>query len=236
MASGPRRPPTGDRTADARAAAARVEGELRAAIVAAGRRLGARGLIVAAEGNLSVRLGEDSILVTPSGLRKDELREEDLLVVPLRADASVPPHARGRRPTSDLPIHRMLYETRPDAAAVVHAHVPASMALTLAGRAPDPAALPETALHIPRLPLVAYAEMGSEALARRIAEALSEPPEPYPVAALLERHGAVAIGTALAGDRVARALEVAVERIEIVDVLCRVWRDALILGASPSRR
>jgi hypothetical protein len=107
------------------------------------------------------------------------------------------------------------------------------MALTLAGLTPDPAALPETALHIPRLPVVAYGEMGSEDLARRIAAALAEPPEPLAVAALLERHGAVTIGT---GADLVRALGMAVERIELVDVLCRVWRDALLLGASPSRR
>ena len=45
---------------------------LRAALVTAGRRLGARGLIAAGEGNLSVRLGEQ-LLITPSGRRKDEL-------------------------------------------------------------------------------------------------------------------------------------------------------------------
>ena len=51
------------------------------AIVAAGRRLGARRLIVAGEGNLSVRVG-DRILVSPAGRRKDELTAADLVLVP----------------------------------------------------------------------------------------------------------------------------------------------------------
>ena len=54
----------------------------RSAIVAAGRRLGARGLISDGEGNLSLRVGDD-LLITPSGRRKDELAPEDLVVVPL---------------------------------------------------------------------------------------------------------------------------------------------------------
>jgi L-fuculose-phosphate aldolase len=76
------------------------------AIIAAGRRLGARGLIVAGEGNLSIRIG-DRLLVTPSGRRKDELRPDDLLLVP--ADPGAPPLDPDRpdvRPTSDLRIHR----------------------------------------------------------------------------------------------------------------------------------
>ncbi|MBY0395346.1 MAG: class II aldolase/adducin family protein, partial [Thermoleophilia bacterium] len=48
-----------------------VEAALRAAICAAGRRLGGRGLISAAEGNLSIRLGDGALLTTPSGRRKD---------------------------------------------------------------------------------------------------------------------------------------------------------------------
>ena len=56
---------------------------LRDALVAAGRRLGARGLISAGEGNISVRLGDDMILITPSGRRKDELVPDDLVIVPL---------------------------------------------------------------------------------------------------------------------------------------------------------
>ena len=52
-----------------------------AAIIAAGRRLGARGLISAAEGNLSIRLDSDRLLVTPTGRRKDELEPDELVVV-----------------------------------------------------------------------------------------------------------------------------------------------------------
>ena len=52
-----------------------------AAIIAAGRRLGARGLISAGEGNLSIRLDADRLLVTPTGRRKDELGTDELVVV-----------------------------------------------------------------------------------------------------------------------------------------------------------
>lgn len=187
------------------------------AIVRAGARLGARGLIVATEGNLSIRLG-DALLVTPSGRRKDELEPSDLLLVPL--DEPGDERFEGARPSSDIRIHRAIYRARPDVGAVAHAHLPASLALTLAGGRPDPADLPETRLLLPRLPFVPLMAPGSPELAAAIAAALSEPPEPLADAVLLERHGAVAVG---------RTLDAATDRLELVDLLCRVRRDANLL-------
>ena len=199
------------------------ESTLRFALAAAGRRLGARGLISAGEGNLSVRLGEDSLLMTPSGARKDELSIDDLLVVPL-----VPPTSEAfppgkPRPSSDIAIHRAAYAARADVQAVVHAHLPASMALTLAGEVPDPQALPETAHFIPRLPYLPFRTMGSAQLAADVAAALSNGEEPLPGAVLLERHGAVGVGW---------TLDQAVNRLELVEVLCRTWRDAMLIRAA----
>ena len=208
---------------------------LREALVAAGRRLGARGLISAGEGNISARLGDGTLLITPTGLRKDELAPEDTLIVPLSADrvgatgagAALSGATSGLRPSSDIAIHRAVYAARPDVHAVVHAHLPAAMALTLAGEVPDPGVLPETALLLPRLPFVPFGSPGSAELAARVAAAFSERPAPLPGAVLLERHGAVAVGA---------TVEQAVNRLELVEVLCRAWRDALLIrAAAPGR-
>jgi ribulose-5-phosphate 4-epimerase/fuculose-1-phosphate aldolase len=40
---------------------------------------------------------------------------------------------------------------------------------------------------------------------------------------LLERHGAVAVGD---------GPDIAVDRLELVEVLCRAWRDALLVRAA----
>jgi L-fuculose-phosphate aldolase len=210
---------------------------LRDAMVAAGRRMGSRGLVSATEGNLSVRLPGGRLLVTPSGYRKEELTEADLLVVDL-ATGAVAADPAGRRPTSDLAIHRAIQQRRPDVLAVAHAHPPAALALTLAGERADPADLPETQLLLPRLPFVPFGAPGSEDLARRIATALDEAPAPRPGAVLLERHGAVAVGGGGGGDRswsvaaAEAALGQAVDRLELVEVLCRATRDALLIRAA----
>jgi len=195
-------------------------------IIRAGRRLGARGMISAGEGNISVRLDADRLLVTPAGLRKDELAADDLVVVWLDHPDREILSRSGRGPSSDLAIHLAVYAARSDIGAFAHAHLPAAMGLTLAGEVPDPAALPETALLLPRLPFLSLGVPGSAELAGRIATALSEPtgpPEPPAQAVLLERHGAVAVG---------RDPDHAVDRLELVEVLCRTWRDALLIRAA----
>ncbi len=201
--------------------------EAAGALIAAGRRLGARGLISAGEGNLSVRLDGGRLLITPTGRRKDELEPDDLVLIRLGHPAAAEAPMRspsGLGPSSDLRIHLAVHAARPDIGAVVHAHLPASMALTLAGEIPDPAALPETALLLPRLPYLPYGEMGSQDLADRVAAALADPRGGPPAhAVLLERHGAVAVGPDAA---------TAVDRLELIEVLCRTWRDALLLRAA----
>ncbi len=191
--------------------------------MAAGRRLGARGLISAGEGNLSARLDRDRLLVTPTGRRKDELVPEDLVVIWLDHPSGVSISANGQQPSSDLAIHLAVYAARPDVEAIAHAHLPASMALTLEGELPDPAALPETGLLLPRLPFVSLGVPGSTDLAARVATAFAAPPEPLPTAVLLERHGAIAVGSDPTQ---------AVDRLELVEVLCRTWRNALLIRAA----
>ena len=190
------------------------------AIVRAGVRLGRRGLIAAGEGNLSCRLDDGSILVTPSGYRKDELTVDDLVEVDT---AGVLARVDGPRPTSDLAIHRAVYDARPDIRAIAHAHLPTSMGLTLAGERPDASALPETAALLRTVPFVPFGEMGSVELAGRIAAAFVEESGAAPVAVILERHGAVAV---------ADDPDIAVDRLELVEVLCRAWRDALLVRAA----
>jgi L-fuculose-phosphate aldolase len=204
------------------------QARLRDAVVAAGRRLGAHGLIAAGEGNLSIRLPGGRLLITPSGRRKDELSADALCVAQAARGSSA--RSSGGRPSSDIAIHRAIYAARPDVRAVVHAHLPAAMSLTLAGIVPDPAVLPETALLLPRLPHVPFAPAGSEELAGAVAAAFADGPGSPPGAVLLERHGAIAVGDAT-GDIVA-ALEQAVDRLELVEVLCRAWRDALLVRAA----
>ncbi|GIW71019.1 MAG: aldolase [Planctomycetota bacterium] len=162
-----------------------LEAELREQLVAAGALLERRGLIVATDGNLSARLPDGRLLVTPAGSRKGALRPEELVL----CDPDGAPLGAGARPSSEVRMHARLYAVRPEAGAVVHAHPPAVVALSLAGRQIAAAALPEVAEGIGEVALAPYAHPGTETLARRVAEAARQAE-----AVVLERHGALTLG------------------------------------------
>jgi ribulose-5-phosphate 4-epimerase/fuculose-1-phosphate aldolase len=100
------------------------EAELRAEIAYWGKSLFDRGLTAGSSGNISVRL-DDGMLITPTNSCLGRL---DPARIP-RLDASGR-HVSGDAPSKELPLHRALLETRPDAGAVVHLHSTYATALS----------------------------------------------------------------------------------------------------------
>jgi len=178
---------------------------LRRQMAETGRLMYEKGLIVAAEGNLSIRLGSHSFLVTPAGTNKGRLRVQDLL--------EIDSHGRSARgsATSEWPLHRMIYWRRPDIRAVCHAHAPWATAFAAVGRDLDGSLLTETASLVPRVPLAARALPGSDALAASILPHIDDND-----AVLLGNHGVVTVGPDL-GD--AFSLMETVERLAQVTLL-----------------
>lgn len=175
---------------------------LRRRMIETGQRLAQRGLIVAAEGNFSVRLGGHSFLVTPAGRDKGSLRVQDLLEVGDQGRS-----ASGTA-TSEWPLHHAIYRRRPDVGAVCHAHSPWSTAFAAAGRELDGSLLTETATVLPRVPVATRAAPGTAALAESVLPWIDGHD-----AVLLGGHGVVTVG---------RDLDDARERLETVERLAQV--------------
>ena len=87
---------------------------------ACGRKLLALGLLSQTSGNLSVKLPNGDIYITPSSLEYDLMTNEDIVVV--GPDGNVRHGARV--PSSETPLHCLVYETRPEVSAIVHTHSP----------------------------------------------------------------------------------------------------------------
>lgn len=162
------------------------ERRLRDEIVGVGRMLYERGLIVAGDGNLSLRLGEGTILATPSGACKGMLAASDLVVVDLEGRSL---RAEQRQVSSEILLHLGIYRARPDVQAVVHAHPPVAVAATLAGVAMDACILPEMILTLGAVPTAAYAMTGTSEVYDSIAPFVEAHH-----AILLSHHGAVTMG------------------------------------------
>ena len=168
---------------------------------------------MARDGNLSVRLRDDLFLCTRTGCHKGLLGDEDLLVVDGQGRV-----VRGRgAPTSEMAMHLACYAARPDVEAVIHAHPPTAVALTLAGVSLERCVLPEVVLTVAAIPTLPYRTTGTPALAEQVGEAAARHD-----AMVLERHGAVALGASL--------LE-AFSRLETLEHLAKITKAAYDLGA-----
>ena len=161
-----------------------LETPLKQEIVRVCRMLHRKNYLAATDGNVSVRLG-DRVLVTPSGVHKGLMEANQVITVDLTGRV-----LRGEgRPTSEIRMHLLAYELRPDVGAVVHAHLPYATACTLAGIDLLEPILPEVVITLGGIPTAPYATPGSAAVAEGIREFLRE----YD-AILLSRHGAMTVG------------------------------------------
>ncbi len=165
------------------------EVELRADVVRFCRLLHRKGYLAAGDGNVSVRLAPGRLLVTPSGTAKAFLSPEELVVV----DEQGRLLEGTRKPSSELAMHLEVLRRRPDVQAVVHAHPPSCIALSLFHSPRLNDVLPEVILSLGRIEIAPYARPQTAELARAVAGPIERCD-----AIILERHGTLAAGRSVA--------------------------------------
>ena len=184
--------------------------EAREALVDAGRRLAARGLITGTSGNLSVRVG-NHVVATPSGLALDSLRAADLSVITMDGTP-----VSGLPATSEVPLHLAVYAAT-TALAIAHTHAVASTAVSCT--CSEMPVLHYNVLQLGGPPRTArYATFGSHELGTNVVEVLSTGRS----VALMQNHGSVSTGTTLAE---------ACDRLELLEWLCELHIEAHRLGS-----
>jgi len=154
-----------------------------------GAELGRLNLIAGAAGNMSIRLPDGSgIAITTRGSDLAVLRSIDIVAVGF--DDSI--LEGGGSPSSELRMHRSIYDARPDIDAVVHTHsIYATVVAALHERIP--AFIDELTFMLGgEIDTAEYAKPGSSELGDNIVRALGDR-----AAALLANHGAIGIGSTL---------------------------------------
>lgn len=187
--------------------------KVRAELAAASRTLHRNGWVANHDGNLSVKLTGNRLLITPTAVSKADVDESKLIIVDLQGKV-----LEGRRkPFSELELHLAIYQARPEAEAVVHAHPPIATAWGVVGQELAPIPLPEMIVSIgdkiPTLPRALPKD--AEALKRVSAAAKQHD------AMLLSGNGALTWGT---------SLEMALLRMELVEHLAKILSAAKALG------
>jgi L-fuculose-phosphate aldolase len=182
-------------------------------IVNIGRLLYERSYVVSSDGNISVRLDDGRIVATPTMMCKGRMTEESLAVT----DANGKP-LTDRKPSSELQMHLLIYQERPDVNAVCHAHPPHGTAFAVAGLAIDQPILSEVILTLGCVPLTSYGTPSTN----EVTEAM-RPFVKHHNALLMANHGAVAYGS---------DLWQAFDRLETLEHTARIAILARILGGS----
>lgn len=164
------------------------DGVLREQLCQVGKLLYDKGLVVGTQGNFSCRNTDGQILISPAGKCKGMLQPEDIVLI----EPSGTPVDSRQRPSTEYLLHLQGYKHRSDFQAVVHAHPPYATSFALARIVLDAFELPEGRATFGEIPLVRYAEPGTQALADRLSGLIHD----YHTF-LLEGHGIIAFGSNL---------------------------------------
>lgn len=146
------------------------------------KRIYGYGMTTTSGGNLSILDDNGDIWITPGGVDKGSLTRSDIIRV--RPDGTV---IGSHNPSSEFPFHRLVYKTRPDIKAVLHAHPPALVAFSIARRLPDTRLFPNVELVCGKIGMARYGVPGSTELGENIAEEFRKGYN----SVILENHGIV---------------------------------------------
>lgn len=163
-------------------------------------------------GNLSIFDQDENFWITPTGLDKGNLSAEDIVVFNKKGEFN-----GLHRPSSEYPFHWGIYKKRDDIFAIVHAHSPALIAFSIAGKVPNPRITPVSFQSCGEIGFAEYASPGSQELGTAISEVFARG---FNIV-ILENHGVVSAAPDLIS---------AYERMETLEYTARTLIHAKSLG------
>ena len=165
-------------------------------------------------GNISIRSIENSVegfLITPSGKKYDTLKEQDIVFVSNDGN-----HDTNLKPSSEWRFHKDIYQKKPDAKAIVHAHSPHATAVSTHGESIPAFHYMVALAGGSDIKCAEYATFGTSELSANIIKALEKRK-----GCLMSNHGQLTIGT---------TLKQAFELTQEVENICHQYVIALKLG------
>ena len=163
----------------------RLEEQVRADIVEAGRRMYSRGYVASNDGNISARLDDRRLMTTPKNVSKGFMTPDMMVVV----DYDGIKLSGDRDASSELPMHLEIYRNRPDVNGVVHAHPPIATGFAVAGIPLTRAVLAEVITTLGSIPIAEYGTPSTAELPDAVRKYIKAHD-----GMLLANHGAVTCG------------------------------------------
>ncbi|MDB5054185.1 MAG: fuculose phosphate aldolase [Bacilli bacterium] len=118
-------------------------------------------------GNISARSGSEEFMITASGTYLGELENNDLVECPLFGGVTV---LEKKKPSKEIPMHRAIYQSRPDIQAVLHASPFYSTLVACSSLNVAKDWFVETMYYLERVERVPYHHPGSEELGQAVRE------------------------------------------------------------------
>jgi L-fuculose-phosphate aldolase len=181
-------------------------------MVAVGRRLYERGLIVATEGNYSMRIDNYRLFATPKGFSKGELSVDDIVSIDMNGNRLTGKHDV----SSEIALHLEVYRQRPEVQAVIHAHPPYCIALMLAGESLDKPLLAESVIMLGKVPTAKFALPSTIEVPQSILPYIRRTD-----CILLDCHGSLTVGN---------SLKEALDKLELMEHTAKSYLAALRIG------
>jgi L-fuculose-phosphate aldolase len=147
-----------------------------------------KGMTTTSGGNVSIIDDQGDIWITPSGIDKGTLQAADINCI--RKDGTI---TGNHQPSCEFPIHRAIYQERPDLKAIIHAHPPALVSFSIVHGIPDTNIVPQAKHICGPIGYAVYDVPGSEELGDKIAKVFSNGLN----AVIMENHATVVGGVDL---------------------------------------
>ena len=177
------------------------------------RKMWQEGLVVASAGNVSRRVDDELIAITPTSISYEIMTPDEVVILDLATARAI---ESTRAPSYEMPLHQVIYMSRPDVQAVVHTHSPFVTTLSVLRR-PLPPVIDEMMMYFGgAVEVTDYAFTGTVQVGVNAVEKLGDR-----AGVILSNHGNVCIGRDLA-----RALHVAVT----MESTARVYVQAMAIG------
>ena len=173
-----------------------------------------KDLIQLSFGNVSMRVSAEHLLITPSGVAYDVLDPQDMVVITPQGEVVEGTYA----PSSEMPMHTILYRESPEVNAVIHTHSLHAMAFAAVGQT-IPVITTEGLAAGGPVPVSDYACPGTAEQGWAALRAMQGPP---PVSGVLLRNH----GVLVAGPSLARAFSIAYQ----IELSAQVYFMALQIG------
>jgi L-fuculose-phosphate aldolase len=154
-----------------------------------GHRIWQQGLSPGTGGNISIRVSKNKILISPTLTSMGFIQPKELCYIDLNGKIL----SCRSKPSSEFKLHLMVYNSRPEINAVIHAHPPFASAFAVTGKHLSTFIQPETFVFLGKIPLVQYGTPSTDELPENLKKYLISGLNSF----LLQNHGVLCIETDL---------------------------------------